>query len=59
MKPTERNVTKQAERNAILDERVGNALAMLDALNFLPLTDEDIDTEITAAHQERTERRSI
>lgn len=39
VKPIERNVTKQAERDAISDDRLGNALAMLDALNLPPLTD--------------------
>lgn len=47
------------EGRAAASERLGEALAKLDAANLPPLTDEDIDTEITAVRQERAARRSI
>jgi len=39
-------------------ERLGEALAKLDAANLPSLTDEEIAAEIAAARQERTARRA-
>ncbi len=46
------------ESRAAVGERLGDALAKLDALNLPPLSDEDIAAEIAAARQERTARRA-
>lgn len=47
------------ESRAAAGQRLGEALAKLDAADLLPLADEDIAVEIAAARQECTARRSI
>jgi hypothetical protein len=46
------------EARAAAGERLGESLARLDALNLLPLSDEEIEAEIQAARQERALRRA-
>jgi len=46
------------EERAAAGERLGEALAQLDALNLPPLSDEEIAAEIQAARQERSARRA-
>lgn len=46
------------EERAAAGERLGEALAKLDALNLPPLSDEEIEAEIRTARQERAARRA-
>ena len=46
------------EGRTAASERLGEALAKLDAANLPSLTDEEIAAEIAAARQERTARRA-
>ncbi len=46
------------EGRAAASDRLGEALAKLDAANLPPLTDEEIAAEIAAARQERSARRA-
>jgi len=46
------------ESRTAASERLGEALAKLDAANLPSLTDEEIAAEIAAARQERTARRA-
>jgi hypothetical protein len=44
------------EERAAASARLGEALAKLDALNLLPISDEEIAEEIQAARQQRAVR---
>ncbi len=46
------------EARAEAGARLGESLAKLDALNLLPLSDEEIAAEIQTARQERAARRA-
>ena len=46
------------EARAQAGVRLGESLSKLDALNFPPLSDEDIEAEIQVARQERAARRA-
>ncbi len=44
------------EAHAIAGTRLGESLTKLDALNLPPISDEEIESEIAAARQERAQR---
>lgn len=46
------------EERAAAGARLGESLARLDALNLLPLSDDEIAAEIQAARQDRPARRA-
>jgi anti-sigma factor RsiW len=46
------------EERAAAGARLGKSLAKLDALNLPPLSDEEVESEIQAARQERAAQRA-
>jgi Protein of unknown function (DUF2281) len=46
------------EERASAGARLGESLAKLDALNFPPFSDEEIEAEIQAARKDRSARRA-